>query len=1141
MSLSAGSSSGPPDKTRAIIASLFTSQPGQPPHPEQHVAHVQTFEGVPGSPQRKARYLIISAVKDGRLKLHKAKENSNGSFSIGKTWPLEELRSIEVGKPLEFTLSMNGKTYRYETELPSSHQAAFLVKMVRCWRTYMAGRGQPDLVLVGFSVDTNRPGTPSRPSTSSQGGGTGPYPSSQPSATRDGFHPNSSSTSTASSRPFTPSASQTRPSTAASVRTVNSVYPSSSPPPTAPSGRRPSAANIAPGALPSSSYRMGGGGSPPRPSTAQSTRVISPPPPSQSAPPPQGPQVRSGSAASIVRPSTAAREDSFSSMTARSNSADQGRPSAMDPRSRNGSGSEGPRAGAGSGPPSKANADMSSYTGGGMPSKKGPPKQRGRLMSTAGPPPTAPVVPKQPVPAMPPTVEIVAPTPRKKIAAVDDLIDDDAVLSNVEEMLEGFEWRGVAEARRTGGKADEIEKRLVGELKALEAASIHAIMESDDRVNFVIKNLDDALAELDKLDLMIGLYKTQLNLMNDDIAHIESQNRGLQVQTSNQRMLLSEIDNLLETIHIPEKDLTALSQQSLENQEGIEKLERAGVSLYKALLSTRDTAVGDMAAASERVGEYRSKATHFSKRIFDFLAVMFKFQVDLILNPKDGTKPKPGLLPSHATLEDFLGRYCGLMLFVKEIDNSRYQQICSAYFSAMSELYRRESQELIQVFRGMIRKPTEDELEAGFTSTRDSPTIRQQSMRRVGTVVGRSPAEGRPKDQSGKINGSEAFDRALTQLTPAIIREQGFISDFLSINELDASITFADYMQLETFFRRGATTYLVQQQGKLKDIKSAMEAVFGFLEVELRDWINALLRSDGMQIIGVLAALDKAMLEAAKERNDFLNRLLQKQYQKSLAVLESSCKDQIKNIEQTKLTLKKRKGVVPFVRVFPLFVHRVEDQLKGADKLNIRALVDENYERVVTTIYDSLQQMAKMDGEGHGVAAEDKDQLNYHVIIIENMHHIITVFSKQNVPALASFVSQAREKYTQNLELYIKLDFFQGLETLLRTTPPTEVSLHSAYTRQALRRTTSDVRSKDLRKAVDALYKRVDKHFGDVENPSAEHAVVIKTVWKACEEEMLRLTATWKGLIDKCYPDERAGLEFTRDDVREFFAKAHVS
>jgi hypothetical protein len=39
-----------------------------------------------------------TAAKDGKLKLHKAKQNTNGSFSIGKTWALEELRTVEVSK-----------------------------------------------------------------------------------------------------------------------------------------------------------------------------------------------------------------------------------------------------------------------------------------------------------------------------------------------------------------------------------------------------------------------------------------------------------------------------------------------------------------------------------------------------------------------------------------------------------------------------------------------------------------------------------------------------------------------------------------------------------------------------------------------------------------------------------------------------------------------------------------------------------------------------------------------------------------------------------------------------------------------------------------------------------------------------------
>ncbi|KAK4690340.1 hypothetical protein P7C70_g9608, partial [Phenoliferia sp. Uapishka_3] len=126
----------------------------------------------------------------------------------------------------------------------------------------------------------------------------------------------------------------------------------------------------------------------------------------------------------------------------------------------------------------------------------------------------------------------VVPASRKPSLEPDELLDHDSVLSNVEEMLEGFEWRGLSSLASYGsshggqhksggkGKADEIEKRLVGELKALEAASIHAIIESDDGVGYVLKHLDDALAELERMDGLIGLFKSQLNVRFVPFSHI---------------------------------------------------------------------------------------------------------------------------------------------------------------------------------------------------------------------------------------------------------------------------------------------------------------------------------------------------------------------------------------------------------------------------------------------------------------------------------------------------------------------------------------------------------------------------------------------------------------------------------------------
>jgi exocyst complex component 1 len=91
--------------------------------------------------------------------------------------------------------------------------------------------------------------------------------------------------------------------------------------------------------------------------------------------------------------------------------------------------------------------------------------------------------------------------------------------------------------------------------------------------------------------------------------------------------------------------------------------------------------------------------------------------------------------------------------------------------------------------------------------------------------------------------------------------------------------------------------------------------------------------------VGVLAALDYCVASSEKMNGEFLARTAEKQYQRYLAIFnrQTVCsryvllyltmidpihprmqKEQLKAVEQTKLTVKKRKGVVSFIRVFPV-------------------------------------------------------------------------------------------------------------------------------------------------------------------------------------------------------------------------------
>lgn len=89
---------------------------------------------------------------------------------------------------------------------------------------------------------------------------------------------------------------------------------------------------------------------------------------------------------------------------------------------------------------------------------------------------------------------------------------EQALLSNVEEMLEGFDWTAGVGSTTKKGSADAIESRLLDELAALDSANIHAFLESDDRIAQVLGHIDEALAELDDMDLQITGYRMQLNV-----------------------------------------------------------------------------------------------------------------------------------------------------------------------------------------------------------------------------------------------------------------------------------------------------------------------------------------------------------------------------------------------------------------------------------------------------------------------------------------------------------------------------------------------------------------------------------------------------------------------------------------------------
>ncbi|KZT30718.1 hypothetical protein NEOLEDRAFT_1126325 [Neolentinus lepideus HHB14362 ss-1] len=1146
-----------------IISSVFARRNAAGTGPEEsYTGHLRILEDAEDG-SKKPRYIILSQTSNGTGFIHKSKLNTNGSFSVGKTWKIPELRAVEVLTPTSFNITL-ARTYRWDTE-NANDQANFLAALVKLFRSVTGGVALLDLIgLSDHDVTPGRQlvrsdymrntGSSTPPSAGASFGsvsGRRPFVQRSQPSSQDFIDPiprMSSPDTRYQSRARRPSPLPSRPATPENVSAL----------PTSPSRGIPSSPprSQTPNSMRSRSRRASNAT---RTSDSTATQV-----PSISLPTTQS-SIRS----QMSRPSTKSASESTQGQTFLPSSS---RPSLDVPSSTSSSFRQpSPTSSYG------GNVDVTASQLGSTPSP-----MRSRQPSR-GPSPSESQQNGQYQQRRDHNARISFFDPANQ-AALDRLLSAgetlpntsssgqegapveteeetaQATMANVEEMLEGYEWASedIMGRQRVRSAADQIEAKLSSELTALDNANIHSYIESDDRVAFVIKYLEEAIAELDNMDTLVSSYKIHLNTVSDDISYIQSQNRGLQVQTQNQRALLNELEQLLQTVHVDPESLITLTQESLEKAASIAKLEEAVTQLYKALQAGRDT---DMAATMERLDEYRTHNGQFCKRIFDYLSIMFIAQSKMLLGDTDGIakgtgqgKGRPTIL-NHQDMELYLGRYSGIILYLKEMDEKMYAKLCATYFSAASELHSKQVKTLCQSYQNMVKKAAEEEQEqtfAGVTPT-SSGFRAGTGMRRAGTIV-RSPLENRRGDRDkpaeADMRAAEAFGQVLEQIAPQIYREEDFIADFLQIN--DAALTFADYMSLENYFRRQAARYAGLSQSTTKLVRGALDLIFGFLPTEMKTWIDAALAKDNIQIIGIIATLERFQAEAEERGNAFLLNLLEKQHARLKGLFDRHVNEQIKAVEETKITSKKRRGVVPFIKYFPVYVGKVESQLIGADTLEIRGSVDLSYEKIVQVMFDSLKQMAKMEGEG-----EDKGQLNYHVILIENMHHFVAEMGQLEIGSVAVFLKRAESIYDENLNAYVKMilrrplakiiDYFEGVERLLRTTAPTEVSNNGSYNKSALKKIVKDYNAKDMRKHVDALFNRVEKHFTEAsEKATTEKSTdivpgtVMVGVWKACEEEVLRLTEMFSKRITQCYADSGVTLEYTAADVETAFRRHRV-
>src|SRR2546423_5165097 len=93
-------------------------------------------------PMRRLKEIVQ---RNGIVRMHKTRENSNGTFSIGKTWSVDQLEKLEETDTLGFVITIQ-KPYYWMTET-SKDKYAFVTALIQVYRKFTGGK-TPD--IVGF-------------------------------------------------------------------------------------------------------------------------------------------------------------------------------------------------------------------------------------------------------------------------------------------------------------------------------------------------------------------------------------------------------------------------------------------------------------------------------------------------------------------------------------------------------------------------------------------------------------------------------------------------------------------------------------------------------------------------------------------------------------------------------------------------------------------------------------------------------------------------------------------------------------------------------------------------------------------------------------------------------------------------------
>uniref|UniRef100_A0A3P8UV16 Exocyst complex component 1 n=2 Tax=Cynoglossus semilaevis TaxID=244447 RepID=A0A3P8UV16_CYNSE len=724
----------------------------------------------------------------------------------------------------------------------------------------------------------------------------------------------------------------------------------------------------------------------------------------------------------------------------------------------------------------------------------------------------------------------------------EDALDDYQELSAREEQdIEGM----MVSCEYAISNAEAFAEKLSKELQVLDGANIQSIMASEKQVNILMQLLDEALSEVDTIEGKLSSYEEMLQSVKEQMDQISQSNLLIQISNTNNSKLLDEIQFLVNNLDLSKGHIRALQEGDLMSPKGIEACINASEALLQCMNVALRPGHDKLLAVKQQQLLFAELRDTFARRLTNHLNNVFVHQghdqsSTLSQNTAELT------LPKHSPLHRDLLRYAKLMEWLKNTHREKYEGLSRTYVDYMSRLYEREIKDFFEVAKTKMAGTTKEAKGkfglhgssgklTGSTSSLNKLTVQTSNSRRSqsSSLLDMGNMSASDLDVADRTKFDKIFEQVLSELEPLCLAEQDFISKFFKLQQHQTVSPPLAQPEAEESdggipSRQPPQTEHRQSFSSEKDlVRLMMNKIFQSIETELNSLIALGDKIDSFNSLYMLVKMSHHVWTAENvDPASFLSTTLGNVLVTVKRNFDKCISGQIRQMEEVKISKKSKVGILAFVVGFEDFAELAETIFRNAER---RGDLDKAYVKLIRAVFVNVEKVAS-----------ESQKTPRDVVMMENFHHIFSTLSRLKISCLDTERREAKHKYTDHLQSYVinslgqpleKLNhFFEGVEArVAQGVREEEVSYQLAFNKQELRKVIKEYPGKEVKKGLDNLYKKVDKHLCEEES-------LLQVVWHSMQDEFIRQYKHFEDLIGRCYPGSSITMEFTIQDMLEYFS-----